>query len=115
MQKDAVVHSIGTILLDPTGGNQPVVLRNITDLIVVQADGTQTPLGLGGYLDIGLLDTMEDLFVNFVGALLFSVIGFFYVRNRGRGRFARRFIPIANEHAPAELPPHPAGNNDAPN
>ena len=116
MQKDAVVHSIGTILLDPTGGNQPVVLHNITDLIVVQADGTQTPLGLGGYLDIGLLDTMEDLFVNFVGALLFSVIGYFYVRNRGRGRFARRFIPVANEHAPAAdpLPPPAAGQGDAP-
>ena len=25
-------------------------------------------LGLGGYLDIGLVDTMEDLFVNFIGA-----------------------------------------------
>ncbi len=116
MQKDAVVHSIGTILLDPTGGNQPVVLHNITDLIVVQADGTQTPLGLGGYLDIGLLDTMEDLFVNFVGALLFSVIGYFYVRNRGRGRFARRFIPVANEHTPAAdlLQPPAAAEDDAP-
>lgn len=116
MQKDAVVHSIGTILLDPTGGNQPVVLHNITDLIVVQADGTQTPLGLGGYLDIGLLDTMEDLFVNFVGALLFSVIGYFYVRNRGRGRFARRFIPVANAHAPAAdlLQPPAAAEDDTP-
>lgn len=56
MQKDSIVHTIGTILLDPTGGNHPVVLRNITDVIVVQSDGTQTALGLGGYLDIGLLD-----------------------------------------------------------
>lgn len=59
MQKDSVVHTIGTILLDPTGGNHPVVLRNITDVIVVQSDGTQTALGLGGYLDIGLLDTWK--------------------------------------------------------
>ena len=44
----------------------------------MQADGTQTALGLGGYLDIGLLDTMEDLFVNFIGALTFSIIGYFY-------------------------------------
>lgn len=98
MQKDSVVHTIGTILLDPTGGNQPVVLRNITDLIVVQADGTQTALGLGGYLDIGLLDTMEDLFVNFIGALLFSIIGYFFVLSRGTGKFVKRFIPVANEH-----------------
>lgn len=94
MQKDTIVNSIGTILLDPTGGNHPVVISGITDVIVVQADGTQTALGLGGYLDIGLLDTMEDLFVNFIGAFVFSVIGYFYVRSRGQGRFARRFIPV---------------------
>lgn len=100
MQKDSIVHSIGTILLDPTGGNHPVALHNIVDLIVVQADGTQTALGLGGYLDIGLLDTMEDLFVNFIGALIFSIIGYFYVRSRGQGKFVKRFIPIANNSTP---------------
>ena len=36
---------------------------------------------------------MKDLFVNFIGAVVFSVIGYFYVKSRGRGRFARRFIP----------------------
>ena len=97
MQKDTVVQSIGSIMLDPTGGNHPVVLHNITDVIVVQADGTQT--ALGGYLDIGLLDTMEDLFVNFIGALTFSIIGYFYVRSRGKGKFAKRFIPMAKNSA----------------
>lgn len=96
MQKDSIVHTIGTILLDPTGGNHPVVLRDITDVIIVQSDGTQTALGLGGYLDIGLLDTMEDLFVNFIGALLFSIIGYFYIRSRGKGKFVKRFIPVPN-------------------
>ena len=99
MQKDTVVQSIGSIMLDPTGGNHPVVLHNITDVIVVQADGTQTALGLGGYLDIGLLDTIEDLFVNFIGALTFSIIGYFYVRSRGKGKFAKRFIPVAKNSA----------------
>lgn len=102
MQKDSIVHNIGTIMLDPTGGNHPVVLRNITDVIVVQADGTQTALGLGGYLDIGLMDTMEDLFVNFIGALVFSIIGYFYVRSRGKGKFVKRFIPVANDSASPE-------------
>ena len=93
MQKDTVVHTIGTVMLDPTGGNVPQHIKGITDVIVVTADGTQRSLGLGGYLDIGLNDTMKDLFVNFIGALVFSVIGFFYVKSRGKGRFARRFIP----------------------
>lgn len=100
MQKDTVVSAIGSIMLDPTGGNTPIVLKNITDVIVVQADGTKTALGLGGYLDIGLLDTMEDLFVNFIGALTFSIIGYFYVRSRGKGKFAKRFIPVANNSTP---------------
>ena len=81
MQKDTVVQSIGSIMLDPTGGNHPVVLHNITDVIVVQADGTRTALGLGGYLDIGLLDTMKDLFVNFIGADL-SIIGYLCAQPR---------------------------------
>ena len=94
MQKDIIIHEIGTVKLDPTGGNTPIRLKDIVDVIVVQGDGTQTALGLGGYLDIGLLDTMMDLFVNFVGAAVFSVIGYFYVRSRGKKRFAKRFIPV---------------------
>lgn len=93
MQKDSIVGAISSVMLDPTGGNRPTGFKDITDVIVVTADGAQHALGLGGYLDIGLLDTMKDLFVNFVGAVVFSIIGFFYVKSRGRGKFARRFIP----------------------
>lgn len=93
MQKDTVVHSISSVMLDPLGGNHPTAIRDITDVIVVTADGAQHALGLGGYLDIGILDTMKDLFVNFIGAVVFSVIGYFYVKSRGKGQFARRFIP----------------------
>ena len=107
MQKDTVVHAIGSVMLDPEGGNHPVAIRDITDVIVVTADGSQYPLGLGGYLDIGILDTMKDLFVNFIGAVVFSVIGYFYVKNRGRGRFARRFIP---KTLPPEDPPEADGD-----
>lgn len=93
MQKDTVVNTISSVMLDPAGGNHPTIIRDITDVIVVTADGAQHALGLGGYLDIGILDTMKDLFVNFIGAVIFSIIGYFYVKSRGKGRFARRFIP----------------------
>lgn len=92
MQKDTVVNSISSVMLDPTGSQIPVAIHNITDVIVV-ADGQEIPLGLGGYLDIGILDTMMDLFVNFVGAIVFSIVGYFYVKNRGSGRFAKSLIP----------------------
>ena len=92
MQKDTVVNVISSVNLDPTGGNTPVAIKGITDVIVVCGE-EQIPLGVGGYLDIGILDTMKDLAVNFVGAVVFSIIGYFYVKSRGEGRFARRFIP----------------------
>ena len=92
MQKDTVVSTIGSVMLDPTGGNTPVAIKGITDLIVVCGD-EQIPLGLGGYLDIGILDTMKDLWVNFIGAVVFSIVGYFYVKSRGKGWFARNFIP----------------------
>lgn len=101
MQKDAVLHEIASVMLDPTGGNTPVTIRDITDVIVV-AGGEEISLGLGGYLDVGILDTMKDLAVNFVGAVVFSFIGYFYVKSRGKGRFARRFIPQVVENGRKE-------------
>ena len=98
MQKDTIVHSIGSVMLDPAGGNHPIAIKHITDVIVVTADGAQQSLGLGGYLDIGIIDTMKDLFVNFIGAVVFSFIGFFYVKNRGKGKFAPQFIPTVVEN-----------------
>ena len=103
MQKDAVVQNISSVMLDPTGGNNPVVIRDIADVIVVTGAGEEIALGLGGYLDIGILDTMKDLAVNFVGAVVFSVIGYFYVKNRGKGGFASRFIPRVVDVLPEDL------------
>ena len=88
MQKDSIVNTIYSVMLDPAGGNRVVGVTGIRDVAV-----NGESLGLGGYLDIGLLDTMEDLLVNFIGATVFSIIGYFYVKNRGKGKFARRFIP----------------------
>ena len=93
MQKDTIVHSIGSVMLDPAGGNTPVAIHDITDVIVITADGAQHPLGLGGYLDIGILDTMKDLFVNFIGAVVFSCFGFLYVKSRGKNKIAEGLIP----------------------
>lgn len=93
MQKDAVIHAIDSVMLDPTRSNTVIHIRDIVDTIVVHSDGTQEALNLGGYLDVGIIDTMKDLLVNFVGALVFSFIGFFYVKHKGKGKVANRFIP----------------------
>ena len=37
---------------------------------------------------------MKDLFVNFIGALVFSVVGFFYARGQGQQKSAAmNFVP----------------------
>lgn len=92
MQKDTVVQSITSVMLDPTNSNTPITIDGIHSVAV---NGNN--LGFDGYLDIGLYDTMEDLFVNFIGAVTFSVIGYFYIKHRGKGKLARAFIPTLSE------------------
>ena len=100
MQKDTVVNAITSVMLDPTNSNIPVTIDGITSVTI---NGQE--LGLGGYLDIGLYDTMGDLFVNFIGAVVFSTIGYFYIKQRGKGKLAKAFIPtITEEKRAAELP-----------
>lgn len=36
---------------------------------------------------------MSDLFVNFIGAVVFSIFGLFYIKGRGKGTFVKRFMP----------------------
>lgn len=93
MQKDTIVHQLNTVELDETRTNKVVKIKNIDDVIIVHSDGSEESLGLGGYLDIGIIDTMKDLFVNFIGAVVFSILGFIYVKTRGKGKIASSFIP----------------------
>ena len=89
MQKDTVINAVYTVALDPTRTNKVVAIKGIQD-VVINGDS----LGLGGYLDIGIIDTMKDLFVNFIGAVVFSVTGFFYARSKGEKRTAAQsFVP----------------------
>ena len=78
MQKDTIIQSFSTVVLDPAGGNSPYVITGIQDVAI-----NGESLNLGGYLDIGLIDTMWDLIVNFIGAAVFSVLGAFYVKSKG--------------------------------
>ncbi|MFR8558119.1 MAG: hypothetical protein ACLVDF_04195 [Acutalibacteraceae bacterium] len=91
MQKDTFVTQFASVSLHPEGRNIPIPVNDITQTVIKTADGTVYTLG--AYLDIGLIDTMKDLIVNFFGAVAFSIIGFFYIKSRGKNKFADRFIP----------------------
>lgn len=88
MQKDTVVSSISSVLFDPLQSNRPIQMNNIQRLAI---NGEE--IGIQGYLDIGLFDTMYDLIVNFVGAVTFSVMGYFYVKHRNRNSIVEELVP----------------------
>lgn len=88
MQKDTIIHSISSVALDMTKTNTPVTIENITDVVV-----NGQSLSINGYLDIGLFDTMFDLIVNFIGAAVFSILGFFYVKYKDTKSFVNGLIP----------------------
>ena len=91
MQKDWYISSISSIKLNEAGENVPVRIDGIDHTVLYNKDGEELYTIKEGYLDIGLIDTMKDLFVNLVGALVFSTMGYLYMTNRDRYRFAGRF------------------------
>ena len=103
MQKDTVINAISTTVPEIAGnGGKATVIRDISSVAV---NGNTLPID--GYLDIGLYDTIEDMFVNFIGAVVFSVIGYFYIKHRRdgstAGKFAERFIPVVSDDENTEI------------
>jgi len=92
MQKDRIINDISSVLLNPSGLNDTIIIKGIESTTVTLKDGS-THLIEGGYLDIGIIDTMKDMFVNLIGAVVFSIIGYFYIVGRNNGVFAKKFIP----------------------
>ncbi|MBQ8551341.1 MAG: hypothetical protein IJ428_00850 [Clostridia bacterium] len=83
MQKDTIVTAISSVALNPEATNTAIKISGITETAI-----NGQPLGIEGYLDIGLYDTMKDMFVNFIGAVVFSVFGYFYTKYTGKNRSA---------------------------
>ena len=92
MQKDALRQSINTVTIPNDLGEKVTHINGIAGTDIILENGEI--ITLNGYLDLGLVDTMKDLFVNFIGAVIFCFFGFFYVKKRGQGNFARQFIPV---------------------
>lgn len=87
MQKDTVITSLRSVCLDPGKGNQVGTIDHIRETMVILRDGRGVALGLGGYLDVGLQDTMGDLLVNLAGAMVFAVV-------MQWKKLAQHFIPV---------------------
>ena len=98
MQKDFVVSSFASVTLDESNTQIPVRISEITRTIIETKNGDPVVIE-GGYLDIGIIDTMKDLLVNFIGAIVFSVIGYFYeARNKTKSVAKELMIePLSEE------------------
>ena len=95
MQKDTYIADIYTVSLDDAKTNTVIPVEKVCKVVLRGEDGGETVLP--AYLDIGLIDTMKDLMVNFIGAFVFSIIGYFFVKEKGEGKFAKQFIPQLQE------------------
>ena len=92
MQKDVVVSNINTVYLDETFSNKVVKIEDIDHTIIYDREGNVITTVENGYLDLGINDTMKDLFVNFIGALIFCFLGYLYLLNEDKFDFAKNFI-----------------------
>jgi hypothetical protein len=79
-------------MLDPSNSNKPVIINGITSTVV---NGQN--LGINGYLDIGLIDTLKDLFVNFIGAVVFSLMGYGFAKSKGKKNQLIKDFMISND------------------
>lgn len=101
MQKDTCTEYISSVDLNPSGENISVIVDDIEKVSITgTVDGEKTTIELDRYMDIGLADTMNDLFVNCIGAVVYSIFGLFYLN--GRGKLAKGFIPRIKKQKTAD-------------
>ncbi len=103
MQKDTVINEMSSVNFNEEHKNKAVILENIFKTQIFYKDGDKNEVLTieNGYIDTGLIDTMEDLFVNFIGAVVFSILGFLYIKNRDKYKFAENFMP--SKKTPEEI------------
>lgn len=92
MQKDELITSISSVEFDPFQENKAKMIKGISKTILYDENNEELITIEDGYLDIGLNDTMEDLWVNFIGASIYSILGYFYIKNRDKYSLASKFI-----------------------
>lgn len=92
MQKDWLVQTVSSVSLDPEQSNNAIVVEGVAYTVLYDSEDNPIMTIDGGYLDIGIIDTMKDLGVNLLGAAVFSVCGALYIHRRDKYRFAGNFI-----------------------
>lgn len=97
MQKDFIVQNINSVSLDPDNSGTVIHLKDIVETVISTSSGETTTID-GGYLDVGILDTMKDLLVNLIGAVVFSIIGYTTLKTSKTSKVADSLLIRPNEH-----------------
>ncbi|MGY3725049.1 hypothetical protein SAMN05421767_12114 [Granulicatella balaenopterae] len=96
MQKDRIVEQVNSVYLNPENTNEAFHIDGIHRVEIFYGEDDVYVID-GGYLDPGINDTMKDLFVNLIGAVTFSTLGYFYLYSKQKYAFLSNFIPVKNE------------------
>ena len=91
MQKDFTVTTFGSVSLDPEQDQNVIKVKDITGTTISTASGEVYTVE-DGYLDIGIIDSMKDLLVNLVGAVVFSIIGYVTLKSSKANKVAESFM-----------------------
>ena len=91
MQKDFFVTTINSCELDPAKNQTLITIKDIVSTQITTASGEVFTIN-DGYLDIGILDTMKDLFVNFIGAVVFCIFGLIYETVGNKSKAAAKVV-----------------------
>jgi len=86
MQKDTIITEINSTTFDPKNENKVYSIK-IEDVVI-----NEEVWNYGGYIDIGLIDTMNDLIVNAIGAIFFSVFGYFGLRSKKQEDYEKLIV-----------------------
>lgn len=93
MQKDRIVDKISSVELNKEKKNVPVIITDIDHIDIHYTENQEDKLmTINGYLDIGIIDTMKDLIVNLIGASVFSVYGYLYLKNKDKYKKIENYI-----------------------
>lgn len=101
-QKDTIIETVSSVMINPDGKNKAIVLKDIGSTVVYDKSGNVLQVIEGGYLDIGINDTMKDLIVNFIGALVFCFFGYFTLANKKNSSFIDNFVPTKGKRKLAD-------------
>lgn len=101
-QKDTIIETVSSVMINPDGKNKAIVLKEIGSTVAYDKSGNVLQVIEGGYLDIGINDTMKDLIVNFIGALVFCLFGYFTLANKKNCSFIDNFVPTKGKRKLAD-------------